>query len=190
MIKIYSAKISDFTQADYTAMYSLLDCALKQKIDTKKQPRDKMRSLCAYILFYRGAYELYGKTAPVVSFNENGKPLCDFCHFSISHSEDCVVCAFGNEDMGIDIQKIKEIKKRDTYPLFNSAENEYVNSDSKLVSQRYTEIFTKKEAAIKMLGSTLAKGGLIDTFSTDFKFETQISDGFITTLCRKNNDIL
>lgn len=190
MIKIYSAKISDFTQADYTDVYSLLDCALKKKVDTKKQNQDKMCSLCGYILFYRGARELYGKTSPKVSFNKNGKPLCDFCHFSISHSEDRVVCALSDETVGVDMQKIKEIKPRKAYLLFNDAENDYVNSDRNLVSQRYTEIFTKKESAIKMLGLTLSAGGTIDTFSNNFKFQTQINDGFVTTLCRKNNDIL
>ena len=190
MIKTYSAKISDFTQADYTHQYSLLDCALKQKIDTKKQPHNKMCSLCGYMLFYRGARELYGKLSPTISFNENGKPLCDFCHFSISHSEDRVVCVLSDEAVGIDIQKIKKIKTRKAYLLFNDAENGYVNSGGKASEQRYTEIFTKKESAIKMLGLTLASGATIDTFSNNFKFQTQISDGFITTLCRKNNDIL
>ena len=36
MIKLNSAKIYDFTQADYAKMYSLLDCAIKEKIDKKK----------------------------------------------------------------------------------------------------------------------------------------------------------
>lgn len=37
MIKIYSALITDFTQADYTNAYSLLENALKEKIDAKKK---------------------------------------------------------------------------------------------------------------------------------------------------------
>ena len=62
MIKIYEALITDFTQADYTKEYSLLDCAFKEKICAKKSQLDKMRSLAGRILLRRGAAEIYAKT--------------------------------------------------------------------------------------------------------------------------------
>lgn len=185
MIKIYNAKITDFTQADYTKMYSLLDCALKEKIDFKKNNDDKMRSLAGLILLYRGAYELYGKTGFDITFNKYGKPLCDFCNFSISHSKERVICAFSDADIGIDIQKIDDIKPREKYKFFNQKENFYVNQNDRFISERYTEIFTKKEAAIKMLGLSIANASDIDTFSNEYCFKTQEKDGFVFSICEK-----
>lgn len=185
MIKLYFGSITDFTEADYTKQYSLLDCALKQKIDRKKATTDKMRSLCGLILFYRGINELYQKDTAEISFGDNGKPLCDFCYFNISHSEDRAVCAFSDKPIGVDIQKIVPIKKRKKYKFFNQSENDYVNSDDNLFFERYTEIFTKKESAIKMLGLSLKDASFIDTFSGEFVFQTQKDNDFITTVCTK-----
>ena len=189
MIKIYSALITDFTQADYTNAYRLLENALKEKIDAKKSEKDKMRSLAGIILLYKGAFELYKKTDFKIKFNKNGKPLCDFCFFNISHSQNRVVCVLSDEPVGMDIQKIKPIKRREKYKFFTDKENDYVNSGNEKNSlcERFTEIFTKKESALKMLGLSLADSKNIDTFSNRFKFMQQKDGEFITTVCLQNN---
>ena len=182
MIKLYTAKITDFTKADYTNAYSLLDCAIREKIDAKAKSDDKMRSLAGYILLFKGAEELYYKTDFSISFNSHGKPLCDFCYFSISHSEEYAVCAFSDRPIGVDIQKIRCISRREKYRFFTEKESRYVNQATLGLSQRYTEIFTKKEAALKMCGLALGNAPEIDTFSTAFKFETKIFDNFVLTV--------
>ncbi len=185
MIKLYDAKITDFTKADYSNMYSLLDCAIKQKIDSKIKDEDKMRSLAGYILLYRGAKELYNKTDINITFNKNGKPICDFCYFNISHSAQRVICVFSDNPIGVDIQKICEIKPRQEYKLFTQKESSYVNQFEQGLSFRYLEIFTKKEAALKMQGLRLADSTKIDTFSKEFNFDTKTVDDFIVTVCSK-----
>ena len=190
MIKIYSAQINDFTQADYTKMYSLLDCAIKQKIDAKAKEIDKKRSLAGYILLWRGARELYGVTDVSLRFNNNGKPDCDFCFFNISHSENHIVCAFCDSNIGVDIQKIKSVKPREKYKYFNEQECCYVNQNKRLLSERYIEIFTKKEAAIKMLGLSLANASEVDVFSNKFYFKSEKYDGYIFTICTLNDSIV
>ncbi len=186
MIKVYSAHIFDFTQADYILQYSLLDVALRAKIDAKKSDNDKMCSLAGYILLYRGVSELYGKEKINITFNQNGKPLCDFCFFSISHSESRVVCAISNEPVGIDIQIVKNIRRQKNYKLFNAFENEYVNSGTKGHSARFTEIFTKKESAVKLLGKTLSYAAAVNTFSDEFIFESTNFEDYIMTVCKKS----
>lgn len=189
MIKLYNAKISDFTQADYAKMYSLLDCAIKEKIDKKQSEDDKKLSLAGYILLYRGVEELYNKTQLKITFNEHGKPLCDCCCFNISHSRDRVVCAICDSPVGVDIQENREIKPRENYKFFSDKERCYVNQDEN-VSQRYIEIFAKKEAAIKMMGLGLADGNKIDVFSKQFTFETKFIDGFVLAVCTPNVSIM
>lgn len=185
MIKIFSAKITDFTQADYTNAYSLLNCALIDKVSSKVSESDKKRSLAGYMLLYRGAYEIYQKKDFDISFNKNGKPLCDFCFFNISHSFDRVVCVFSNVSIGVDIQKNVDINPRKNYKFFNEKECLYVNQKDELLSKRYIEIFTKKEAAVKMKGLSLADASKIDVFSQEFNFKTWCEKGYTITVCEQ-----
>ena len=183
MIKLYTAKITDFTKADYTNAYSLLDCAVRAKIDAKSKNDDKMRSLAGYILLLKGADELYDKTDFSISFNSHGKPLCDFCYFNISHSGEYAVCAFCDRPIGVDVQKISSICRREKYRFFTEKECLYVNQAVFGLSERYAEIFTKKEAAIKMQGLALSNMSQVDTFSKEFRFETKRTDDYIITIC-------
>ena len=61
MIKVYFAKTTQYSQADYSEMYSLLECAIRQKIDVKKRDLSKQQSIVGYSLLYRGFEELYQK---------------------------------------------------------------------------------------------------------------------------------
>lgn len=190
MIKLYKAKITDFTQADYTQWYSLLECAIREKIKSKHNAIIQKQSLLGYMLFYQAIKELYPKKQFEITFNEYGKPLCDFCYFNISHSEEQVVCVVSDAPVGVDIQRVKTITPRAAYKFFNNRENSYVNQNENLISTRYIEIFTKKEAAVKMLGLSLAHAGSIDTFSNEYSFKTQETDGFYLSVCQKNTRIL
>lgn len=190
MIKLYKAKITDFTQADYANQYSLLERAIREKIDAKGTEKSRLQSLAGYILLYRIMEESFPKEQLKISFNEHGKPLCDFCFFSIAHSADRVVCVVSDKPIGVDIQQIKSVKQRKSYMIFNKAESDYVNQNVKLISQRYVEIFTKKEAAIKMLGLSLSQAATIDTLSKDFKFKTCQKDDFFITICSENVSVM
>ncbi len=190
MINLYEAKITDFTQADYTNQYSLLECAIREKIDVKRQNKAKQQSLAGYILFYRAVKELFPHKQIKIYFNEHGKPLCDFCFFNFSHSGDHVVCAISDEPVGVDIQQIKAVKQREKYIFFTREENDYVNLNEKLMSERYIEVFTKKEAAIKMLGLSMSHAADIDTFSNKYCFKSCKKDDFFLTVCTKNVSVM
>ena len=190
MIKFYSAKITDFTQADYADMYSLLDCALKEKIDSKKDETAKKLSLLGYILLYKGFDEIYKKDNVKLYFNSKGKPLCDFCYFSISHSKDMAVCVFDDVPIGVDIQYFHNVKYRKKYKLFNEKENIYVNCEQSNISKKFIEVFAKKEAAIKMLGWSLSQAALIDTFSDKFLFKVLENDSFFIVICSENKKVM
>lgn len=188
MISIYFSNLSNYTQADYTEEYGLLDCVLKAKIDKFATSKRKKQSLCGYMLLRRAVFDLYGKTDIKLSFNKNGKPYCDFCFFNISHSEDAVVCAVSDRNVGVDIQKITNVKPREKYKFFTKQENEYVNFDKDLLNERYIEIFTKKEAAVKYLGEKISYAENIDTFSGKFAFKTEKVRDYLLTVCAKEFD--
>ena len=72
-----------------------------------------------YDLLKTSFFKLFGKEAPNVFKDKNGKPYFDSkpdIHFSISHSGDYAMCAFSDNPIGADIQKIQEIFV--FYPFF------------------------------------------------------------------------
>lgn len=74
--------------------------------------------------------------------------------------------------------------------LYNKKECDYVNQNTELLSQRYVEVFTKKEAAIKMLGLSLSQTAVVDTFSQEFNFKICQKDDFLITVCNRNVSIM
>ncbi len=190
MISKFEAKIIDFSQADYTKQYSLLECAIREKIDKKQNPKSKKQSLAGYILLYRALAKLYPEEQIKITYNEHGKPLCDFCFFNISHSDDRVICVVSDQPVGVDIQKFKKVKPKEKYKFFNDKECDYVNQNEDLICERFIEIFTKKEAAIKMLGLSMSYASRIDTFSTEFCFEIIRKDDFLSCVCLESKKIM
>lgn len=95
--------------------------------------------------------------------NEHGKPYIDStykCKFNISHSAEYVVGIVDHEEVGIDIENIKE-KDFESTPLhlFHSNEIEQLKNrkhDSLFTEYLYT-IWTLKEAYLKALGVGLTK---------------------------------
>lgn len=111
--------------------------------------------------------EIYGKKELNFIFNENGKPLLDFCFFSISHSGNYVACAVDTKPIGIDIEHISRFKKRKKYMLFTPKETEFVNlKDS---AERFLTLWTRKEAYVKLKGGKLADAADICLISDDLE---------------------
>lgn len=90
-----------------------------------------------------------------IETNENGKPFIPGCpwKFSISHSDDVLVVAISDEEVGADCEE--EVPEEKTGPVskrfFSDEEQEYCSD-----SYKFTEVWTKKEAYAKMLGIPLA----------------------------------
>lgn len=176
--------IRDITDEKYTA-------ALKLFPDIPKRGEDTKRTLAGRILLKKMIKRLYGKEDFKLYYNENGKPLCDFCYFNISHSEDYAVCAVSEKEIGADIEQIKSFKKRKRYMLLTPEESDYVNECNSEI--RFFTIWTMKEAYIKALGSTLKTAAQISLVSnktlkavySGFLFKTEYFNGYVITVCEK-----
>ncbi|MBO4667461.1 MAG: 4'-phosphopantetheinyl transferase superfamily protein [Bacilli bacterium] len=90
-----------------------------------------------------------------LSYNEYGKPFINGSplYFNVSHSSLLLAIAISTKDVGIDIEKVKERKHIDK--IVNKAflepeKNVYHNN--KDINYFY-EIWTKKEAFVKLIGT-------------------------------------
>lgn len=81
-------------------------------------------------------------------------------HFNKSHSLDCVVVATGANEMGVDIEKIRNARMNVASRYFTSLEQEWLNETKspEILDQRFYQIWTAKEAYLKFLGTGISYG--------------------------------
>ena len=152
---------------------------------------DVKRTLAGRLLLERMIKRIYGKERFEIKYNKNGKPLCDFCFFSISHSGEYAAVAVSDEPIGVDIQIPDGFKKREKYMLFSPDENEFVNAKDS--ENRFYTLWTRKEAYIKAEGGTLSDaakisligGGELKEKLGEYRFETEKTESYYLAVCCK-----
>ena len=182
--------IRNIPDEEYRTAAALQPYELKKRLENCKDD-DIKRTLAGRILLFKMIKRLYGRDSFEIKYNPNGKPLCDFCFFSISHSGDFAAVAVSDDPIGVDIQIPGGFKKREKYMLFSPEECGFVNAaDSE---NRFFTLWTMKEAYIKAEGGVLSDaaglslvgGGLLEAKLSGYHFETEKTDSYYLTVCYK-----
>lgn len=110
--------------------------------------KDQKRGLLAYIILI----SLIGDfDENDVYYNDLGKPyIKNKPQFSYSHSENLVACAIDENEIGLDIQVIKDSSLR-LFRLFTIEEQHMINDASVPVNE-LTRLWSIKESTMKCLG--------------------------------------
>lgn len=110
------------------------------------------------ILIKHLAQKYLGDTPPSVSKSVNGKPylLNSDLYFNLSDSEGSVAIAFHwNAPVGIDIETIRPLENMEELITDYFSKNEQSYIREKNTTLRFWEIWNKKEACFKALGTGL-----------------------------------
>lgn len=95
-----------------------------------------------------------------------GKPYLPVLHFSISHSQDWVACAFSTDRvMGLDIEVPRSVQKKNFKSSFSPKEWDEIVADESL--HTFYQYWTAKEAVLKASG--LGLGHLLNMTLVDRK---------------------
>ena len=88
----------------------------------------------------------------VITKSKNGKPYFtnSELYFNISHSYPYVVCSFADCDVGIDIEKMRDVSKKTAQRVFTNDELELLNTGAE-----FLQIWTAKECVIKAAGGSI-----------------------------------
>ena len=119
-----------------------------------------------------------------ISETENGKPyLEDFpdVFFNISHCEGYVACAVSDCPVGIDIQNITRFNSSVAKKICTKEELDKINKSTDKDSA-FTKLWTKKEAALKMKGTGIARGDIKNCLK-EAKTESIAIDNFWLSVC-------
>lgn len=91
--------------------------------------------------------------------------------FSISHSEDWVMAAVASRPIGVDIEKIRPIRKsmeRALFTIMSLEDRQYIEAADKETerTRRLFELWTRKEAVVKCIGTGIASPQMKETAGT------------------------
>lgn len=155
MIRILCADILSADACICEALFEKASPERKYRAERYRCQQDKLRCVTADALLKTAL-----KTDPFqIEKGRFGKPYIkgreDF-FYNLSHSGRYVVIAWGDREVGVDVQQHEEntniqvIAER----YFTSEEQAYVQGDL----QRFYEIWTKKESYVKYTGQGLGRG--------------------------------
>lgn len=161
MIQIICVDISSADDRIYQSLYEKASQQRKLRADRYLRQEDKLRCVTAAVLLKT----VLGVEDDQITQDAFGKPYIkdrkDF-HYNLSHSGRYVVLAWGNTQVGVDVQQhdpsvnMEAIGTR----FFTPDELRYIQGSR----MRFYEIWTKKESYLKYTGKGL-RGGL-RSFST------------------------
>lgn len=129
----------------------------KEAVERLKNKKAACVSIMAGYLLIEAVKEAYGMNKDDIRVlkTEFGKPYLENCSdfkYNISHSGDYVAIAYGKEDVGIDIEQIREMDLKVANRFFHNDEIEYITRTNKEQNKRFFEIWTGKEAYLKYTG--------------------------------------
>lgn len=201
-MKLIYDNINNYSEEDYKFFLLQIKKEKQNKILKILKNDDKKRSILGEILLIRLLNE-QNINYSSITFNKNnyGKPYIKDINlfFNISHSKDYVCCAISNNEIGIDIEKLRPTNDSIINQFATNKEKEYINEKQKYYTKRSFEIFTLKESYLKCLGVNLnnikniefeIKNNIIKNNKHTFKFKLIYDiENYIIAITEKNSFI-
>lgn len=146
---------------DLSGYMSCISEDRRQRIARFAFEKDRIASLLAELLIRHEVMTALGlaNTAIQFSYHPFGKPFLEGFsdyHFSISHTDGCVAFAGCDKPVGIDVEKIAAYDPKIAGRFFDSQEAQWI-AESAHRDSAFFDIWTKKEAYLKMIGTGLSK---------------------------------
>lgn len=193
---IYSIDLNEVSAEELDKWFDSAD-PLKQEsiLNIQSEPKRQERIAADY-LRKKAIADYCGIAQEKIEFDISikGKPLVKNLdvHFNISHSSGYVVCAVSDKEIGIDIEKIREINPRAAEKFASPQEIEYIRNSK----NGFFEIWTLKEAYFKCIGTglgadikkvsfTVNKDGTKCSENGFEFFFKEIADGYICSVCQR-----
>ena len=195
-MKIYSCDISRVSNDEFRKWFEVMSNSKKEAVKKLLVPQKQKLKIAADHISRKAISDFCGITEQSIEFHlsEYGKPFVKDIdiHFSISHSGDYAVCAVSDKEIGIDIEKIKEINPKAARKFACENEQNYIDSHT----DGFFEIWTLKEAYFKCIGTGLGTDIKNVSFSAEKNgvlcsengFEClfhKIADGYICSTCER-----
>ena len=161
VMKYFIYNVENLTDAEYEKWFSLMEKEKQERVSRYKDATRRKCSVAGEMLIKKhiGKALDVAPEALKIAEDNNGKPFIENCeiHFNISHCENALTYAFSDDEIGVDIEKIRPISLNILKRFFSEEEQKYVLGhspkqddlqkceNSEILERLYT-IFTLKEA--------------------------------------------
>lgn len=167
MIGVRIKTADEIKELNMTELLGFVDADRREAVLRLKFEDGKRLSLAAGLLLAEVAKEKLGLSPEEIEIGrtEEGKPFIkgheDF-YFNLSHSGEMAVIAYGDEPVGIDVEKVRfragdeDVAKR----FFTENELLYILNGrdyDEAAAERFFRVWTRKESYLKLLGYGLKK---------------------------------
>lgn len=144
--------------AFYDSAYRAVSDERRRKVDSRRFQKDKRLSLAVGYLLEKELKAL-GIGTGDITYGEYGKPGLkgkDIC-FSLAHSGNYGVCAVYGKEVGVDIERIREVPPKMIAAVCTEAEQQALSAlDDKKRTDSFYRIWTAKESFLKYMGTGLS----------------------------------
>ena len=193
-IKYEKFNILDLSDEEYQNFYSLMDDMRKQKVDILANEKNKKQTVAGEMLAKKTISNYLNISYDSIKIieAENGKPFAENLdiHFNISHSDNIVVCAISETEIGIDIEKLRPINLKVAKRFcsceelnyifgFSPCDKDFCFTENTEILTRFFEIYTKKESVVKYNGNGISD---LKNAKISDKTKTFYEDGFIISI--------
>lgn len=152
---LYISKINILDkEEDYYKAYNSLSSFRKSRVDKLRFINDKKLSIIAEILLRTALKDLGINSDIEYRLNKYNKPYLknnDNIFFNFSHSNDYVICLLSSNEVGCDIEYIKDINVDSMAKFFNKNEYSIINESNNKLDTFY-RFWTLKECFMKAIG--------------------------------------
>jgi len=164
MIEIFAIELiaNETFETQKESLLSLLPKESREIVLRHKTIKGAQRTLLGELISRIRISQKISKPTRKIHFKKSikGKPYLDNLpiHFNISHSGDWVVLAFGDTEVGIDVEVLRPVNYRVATRFFSKEENsllEQLDGNEKL--KLFFDFWTLKESYLKLLGTGLTK---------------------------------
>lgn len=190
MADVYAVNIGDLREADISSCRAIISDYRREKTDRFRFEKDRIRCIMGESVI-RYVMEIFwgvSQKMSVFSTDKNGRPLLasstDMQYdFNISHAGDWVVCSFGTERSGIDVERVSEYNDHLAEGILTIREAETLKAlPSEKKVQSLCQIWTLKESYTKQIGV-----GLFQPFR---EIETQQLDPMVWEIAGDSQRIM
>lgn len=186
----------------YELLKSEVSKERREKASRYVHIEDAYRSICAELLI-RVCYSEFTRESrfPRILYERYGKPYLednDFFHFNISHSGEWVVIAYGDKEVGIDVEKVSD-EMAEIAPIWmtGSELNRIDMPEGIKKTEEITKLWTMKESYLKYRGTGLYTAmksfGVLEEmkkYNGEVKFHTRrLSGNYYMTVCGADEEI-
>jgi len=133
----------------------------REKCQRFRFKEDALRTLYGELMVRHVLQEQFSLANEAIEIlkSETGKPYIKDCpiHFNISHAGDFVVCAFSEQEIGVDIEQIKAVDLKIAKRFFCPSEYEdLLAQQAKDQRDYFYSLWTLKESYMRWLGAGMS----------------------------------